>query len=272
MTAHPRDVCRAKCGGPERNACFSPSTTSENTKVLNDLSVRLKIAKGIVGYFRFPDQKNAWGGAFNGQHHRLRIFLELQEVFGFRTIVETGTYRGTTTEFFTSIRGSRVYSIESHPWSYGFCRARFFGKPNITLLMGDSRKWICELAKQGALVAPFFFYLDAHWEEDVPLKAELDAIYSLREDAVVMIDDFEVEGDLQYGYDDYGHMRRLDINYIRDILNKFSLTTYFPAARGETETGARRGSIVLVGRQFQDQMNAIPSLRRHSHYYACDSA
>jgi hypothetical protein len=43
--------------------------------------------------------------------------------------------------------------------------------------------------------SPLFFYLDAHWNEDLPLAEEIDLIFSRSPCAVVMIDDFEVPGD-----------------------------------------------------------------------------
>jgi hypothetical protein len=36
---------------------------------------------------------------FNGQRHRQQLFLELLSVLDLRAIVETGTFRGNTTDF-----------------------------------------------------------------------------------------------------------------------------------------------------------------------------
>ena len=48
-----------------------------------------------------------------------------------------------------------------------------------------------------------FIYLDAHWEEDLPLAEELAVIARATTRCIVMIDDFQVPGD-GYAYDNYG--------------------------------------------------------------------
>ena len=231
--------------------------------MLNSLASTIKFAKGLIGYFRFPDQKISWGGAFNGQEHRVKVFWELHKTFEFRTIVETGTYRGSTTALFLSVPHVHVYTIEAHPWSYGYCRARFFLNSKVTLLGGDSRENLGRLTKIRELARPAFFYLDAHWDDDLPLRTELETILSTWPDAVVMIDDFEVEGDTQYGFDDYGPMKRINMDYIAGIIQKFSPILYFPSIKADMESGARRGSIVLVGRQHSQRATSFSTLRRH---------
>jgi len=233
-------------------------------EVLNAAKTTIKVARGMIGYLRRPDQRVSWGGAFNGQQHRLAIFHELLNLFRFRTIVETGTHRGTTTEFFASIPRIHVYTIESHPWSYGYCRTRFFFDARVTVLWGDSRERLCQLTKDGNVARPVFFYLDAHWYNDSPLMTELDIIFSECRDAIVMIDDFKVEGDKYYQFDDYGGMKRLCIEYIKPVVEKFEPSLFFPSANGELENGARRGCIVLVARDFSAQTNSLSTLRRYS--------
>jgi hypothetical protein len=232
--------------------------------VFNKLAVVLQVVKGMIGYFRFPDQKTSWGGPFNGQQHRRKIFGELQSFFGFKTIVETGTYRGTTTECFSSMPQVHVYTVESHPWSYGYCWLRFFSRRNVTVLWGDSREQIRRLMKSGDLARPIFFYLDAHWEDDLPLRAELEMILSTWSDAIVMIDDFQVNGDAGYGFDDYGDKKQLNTSYVKNIIDKFNPSLFFPSISGQMESGARRGSIVLLGRQVPQRATSFSTLRRHS--------
>jgi hypothetical protein len=48
---------------------------------------------------------------------------------------------------------------------------------------------------------PTLFYLDAHWEEYLPLRDELQLIYNNFPRAVVLVDDFKVDDDLGYGFD-----------------------------------------------------------------------
>ena len=232
--------------------------------LLTQLVTLCELAKGMIGYFRFPDQKLSWGGPFNGQQHRLRMFSELQKCFGFKTIVETGTFRGTTTEFFSTVPQAHTYTVEANPWSYGYCWARLRRNSKVSLMWGDSREQINRLAEKRDLPGPIFFYLDAHWEDDLPLRAELESILSNWSNAVVMVDDFEVEGDPEYGFDDYGNTKRLSIRYIKDILEKHSPALYFPSAEAQIETGARRGSVVLISRRLSDRTESFSTLRLYS--------
>ena len=210
------------------------------------------MAKGAIGYFRFPDHRESWGGPFNGQLYRAKMFEELQAAFRFRTIIETGTYLGTTTDLFASVPRVHVHTVEANPWSYGYCRVRFLRQPNITLIWGDSRAALEKLSRR-ALSAPVFLYLDAHWNADLPLEGELEIIFRNWPDAVVMIDDFKVEGDDDYAFDDYGRGNALCIDYLRRVIIKYDPLLYFPLATAAEETGARRGSIVLIGRAAKRQ-------------------
>src|SRR5262249_13055811 len=111
---------------------------------------------------------------------------------------------------------------------------------------------------------PIFFYLDAHWEDALPLRAELEVILATWSDAIVMIDDFQVEGDAQYGFDDYGDNKQLSLSYIKEIIDKFKPTLFFPSVSGRMESGARRGSIVLLGPQLRQRATPFSTLRLHS--------
>jgi hypothetical protein len=219
-----------------------------------------KIIKGIIGYYRFPELKEPWGGAFNGQEHRRKIFSELSQRCRFDTIVETGTYRGSTTELFATMQNIAVYSIESDYWSYGYCLARFWKRSNVKVLLGDSGETLVALAKNRNFKQPFC-YLDAHWGEQIPLRNELNIILETWPQAVVMIDDFKVEDDPGYGFDDYGDGKQLSVDYIKDIIEFFRPRMFYPRTNSYDETGARRGCIVLFGRGDSGSSLALKTLR-----------
>src|ERR1700730_4412825 len=195
--------------------------------VFSRVAIPYEMAKGVIGYFRFPNQRESWGGPFNGQRHRAKMFQELQTAFDFRTIVETGTFRGTTADLFASLPEAHVYTVESSPWSYGYCRVRFLRHSNITLMWGDSRVALQKLSRR-ALPTPIFLYLDAHWNVDLPLAGELEIIFANWSEAIVMIDDFQVEGDDDYAFDNYGCGKALCVEYLGPLLSKFDPLLYFP--------------------------------------------
>src|ERR1700704_4704852 len=93
---------------------------------------------GAIEFARFPDRGTAWGGPFNGQQIRQRLFSELVACVSPTAIVETGTYLGTTTAFMADA-GLPVFTIEADRRKYGFARARLWRRHNVKLCWGDSR-------------------------------------------------------------------------------------------------------------------------------------
>lgn len=219
---------------------------------------------GGLRYRKSPGSGRAWGGPFNGQRGRCLLVAEVIQHATPEAIVETGTYLGTTTEWLTAFQ-IPVYTVESEPESFGFSRARLAGLGNATVLQGDSRAKVHELLTgplQRLRDACVFFYLDAHWGDDLPLAEELDIVFTALPKAVVMIDDFEVPGDAGYGYDDYGSGKGLIRSYIEPTVSRHDLIVCYPALPSESETGAKRGNVVLAKRaEHAPTFSAIKQLR-----------
>src|SRR5262249_51242413 len=156
-------------------------------------------------YRRHPDTGRCWGGPFNGQKGRCILIAALVSRLEPKAIVETGTYLGTTTEWLAAFQ-LPVFTIESNREDYGFARARLGTIPNITVVCSDSRRGLRSLVKgplQSLVTECVLVYLDAHWDDDLPLAEELDFVFADLPNAVVVVDDFEVPGDPGYGYDNY---------------------------------------------------------------------
>jgi hypothetical protein len=203
---------------------------------------------GLVDYFRFPNLGMASGGPFNGQVARQRLFWEIITKLKPQAIVETGTHLGTTTEFMAET-DLPVYTIELDSRRFGFCRARFWQRHNITLLNEDSRRGLRKLISgplRDLTAGALFFYLDAHWNADLPLAEEIDLIFDGCPAAIVMIDDFQVPSDTGYGYDDYGPGKTLAHNYIARAISRHVLQAFYPSTPSCDETGWRRGCLVLT--------------------------
>jgi hypothetical protein len=199
---------------------------------------------GRLDYLLKPRLRRSWGGPLNGQNFRRRIYSDLIKKINFEAIVETGTYLGTTTEFFAA-SGLPVYSVEANPRFYAYSSLRFsLRRDRVHLYQGDSVKFLRSLAadKDFPKSNPFF-YLDAHGQEHLPLREELEIILTHWREAVVMIDDFEVPG-TDYGYDDYGAGKTLNMSYL-EPLQYLQLHAFFPAVEAKHETGAKRGCVAL---------------------------
>jgi hypothetical protein len=232
---------------------------------------------GVVDFIKSPDRGTGWG-PFNGQTARQALFVDIVTNTQPQAIVETGTFLGDTTELMSQT-GLPVFTFELNPRNFGYVRARFWRKPNVKLLHGDSRTGLRRLFDgdlRSLSTSTLFFYLDAHWNDDLPLAEEIDIIFSRCPRAVVMIDDFEVPSDGGYGYDDYGPGKALVLGYIRSAILAHQLQVFYPstpsaadypstpsAAAGLARAGMlRRGCVVLVKEACHGAVLASISLLR----------
>jgi len=214
---------------------------------------------GFLAYYVRPRLRNHWGGPFNGQRQRQKIFRDVLGVVPFVAIVETGTFRGDTTLYLRSESGLEVFTVENQALNHGFAKARFMRDRGIHALCDDSRAALRKLARRAELRGrSLFFYLDAHWGQDLPLQEEVEIIATYWPHAVVMVDDFAVPDDAGYGYDDYGEARALTLEYLSRSRN-VSYGVFFPAASSDAESGARRGCVLLAFRP--DVVKALSQVR-----------
>ena len=200
---------------------------------------------GALEYFLSPRLRGSFGGPFNGQQNRQEMFRELVDRFHFSAIVETGTYRGTTTDMLARI-GVPVYTVELHPRYFSYSRMRFWweGRPHLHLYRNDSRTFLRQLRADPSVPREnVFFYLDAHWGDDLPLREELEIIFGDWKRSVVMIDDFAVPN-FDYKFDDYGPGKALNLEYIASLVSAHRLAVYFPALNAATDKD--RGCVVLL--------------------------
>lgn len=213
----------------------------------SNLRDRLADWYGRLEYRVRPSLSRRRGGPFNGQVLRQSCYGELQKKFGFSAIIETGSYRGITTSLFARA-GVPVYSIETNPRFAAYSETRLRHEPHVRILRGDSRWQLSRLAKD-ALVPKrnVFFYLDAHWFDDLPLREEIEIVMQGWEDWVIMVDDFQVPG-TTYAYDAYGPGKNLEADYLQPLLDR-GLCMFYPSLPASAETGARRGCVVLCGQE-----------------------
>src|SRR5437016_1708674 len=96
---------------------------------------------GALDYWFHSSLKAEFGGALNGSVIRRDAFAAIRQACQLQVIVETGTFRGDTTEFFAET-GLPVYSVEISPRNFGFSRARLRRRGNVHLFQGDSRSFL----------------------------------------------------------------------------------------------------------------------------------
>lgn len=246
-----------------------PKKRSEDAKhMMKQILKRALGAKllGIMDYYRYPHSRASWGGALNGQEHRQQMVETFIRRLPIDAIVETGTYRGTTTTYLASLTSLPIYTVELNRRLHGFGWAALWRFKNIHRFNGDSRPFLRKLTANKKLCQKtILFYLDAHWNADLPLAEELEIIFRHWKRAVVLIDDFQVIDDPGYNYDDYGSGKGLTIDYIQPAIKQFGLCAFYPSLSSLKETGAKRGSITLAAdsnlKQILDNMNEIREYR-----------
>ena len=181
----------------------------------------------------------------NGQQTRLEIVSALIPQCRIGRIVETGTFLGTTTEFFATF-GIPVVTAEVDARYASRARRRLRGYKNIDLRVQDSLGVLRAIASEGAdLGVPTLFYLDAHWANHLPLREEVEIVMAHFPKALIAIDDFAVPHDQGYSFDDYGPGQRLCLDYLMQGRAR-ELEFFFPSIPAEQETGGRRGYVIAA--------------------------
>ena len=192
--------------------------------------------------------------ALNGQYKRLQFFLNLCSIIKPTVLIETGTYLGSSTIFFAQFI-SQIYTIESEKKYFDLSQKRFknLNISNIKGVLGDSELTLRLILKEiepdtkEILVA----YLDAHWYEKIPTTQELNQLIDWGGPFIAMIDDFKVEDDPGYNYDEYNSVT-VGVNLIPR--NK-DLFLFYPKIKAELESGARRGLGIILNAKAKNMID-----------------
>ncbi|MEW1550532.1 hypothetical protein [Streptomyces tsukubensis] len=124
---------------------------------------------------------------------QIDYLIELYECDG---IVETGAHMGDTTAYLArQYSHLPILSCDIVDYYVRFTQQRLANLGNATVLQGDSAFVLPDLLQ--GLKRPLV-YLDAHWQDQWPLRDELAAVKS----GVVAVDDFDI-GHSRFGFDHY---------------------------------------------------------------------
>lgn len=221
----------------------------------------MKLANAAFG--RLEQGLRRGGGVLpkNGQAARLEITREIFELCGIERVIETGAFRGATTSYLAQF-GKPVVTIEISPRFAAYVRARLRALPNVEVRNANSVDGLKSIVAAGVgLQDTTFIYLDAHWYDYLPLREELELVFANFSRAIVMIDDFAVPDDPGYAFDDYGPGKALTMDYVAGT--SIGAPNFFlPVVRGQWETGARRGTVVIAAAPDQvAQLRFAPLLR-----------
>ncbi len=162
--------------------------------------------------------KNTYSCPFNGAIEMATFFEYIQDVYQINTVVETGTFKANTTQFFGELFDT-VHTIEVTKDFYDESQEKLARFDNVFCHFGSSPEVLSKILpslKDERVV----FYLDAHWYEDWPLWNELREISKTHKDnCIIVIDDFKVPGRADIPYDS-SSSAECSYEYVKNQLKK----------------------------------------------------
>jgi hypothetical protein len=123
-----------------------------------------------------------------------KLISKLRDVYGISILVETGTYKGGTA-YWASTMFDRVITIEASATLYREVTGKYRHVRNIEFIHGDSREELRGVI--AGLDGPSVFWLDGHWSGEAtygknnqcPLIDEIEIINSSKYEHFILIDD-----------------------------------------------------------------------------------
>jgi predicted O-methyltransferase YrrM len=162
--------------------------------------------------------KNTFHAEFNGAPEIGDFIQILKSEHQIDVAIETGTFLGETTLFFSACF-DEVHTIEISNDYYQIATESLKYCPNVHCHFGSSEKVLHEILPD-LKEKKVLFYLDAHWNEYWPLLKELEEISQTHRDhCIIVIDDFKVPGRRDIDYDHYGS-NECSYFYIKQKLNQ----------------------------------------------------
>jgi phage pi2 protein 07 len=126
----------------------------------------------------------------------IHLVEHFQESLPLSIFIETGTFEGDTLENVLPYF-DKIFSVEIAEFYYKKSLQRFSDQEKISLFQGDSSEFLSTIHNQ-VREQSCLFWLDAHWcsaeatDDQIsqcPLIQEIEAIQSLNENSIILIDD-----------------------------------------------------------------------------------
>ncbi|WP_027584634.1 hypothetical protein [Bradyrhizobium sp. Ai1a-2] len=251
MSVAPDSIAKAAQGLNALAKQYDGNGESERAEQLYRVAAELELSSAEL--------QDCWGGPLNGQVGRQAIFVDLVGRIRPVSILETGTFRGITTQWFAEHFKGPIHTCEKERMFALEATARLSKFHHINLYVADSRQFLETTLNQHNEHDSLFIYLDAHWEEDLPLGEELRLIFAKHPKSIIAIDDFQVPTDFGYGWDNYGPGKSLDLDYLKGVIPD-TTQIFFPTLPSGDETGAVRGLCILAT-ELGENLTGCPLLR-----------
>lgn len=176
--------------------------------------------------------------AFNDDIHLEAKFLEIRDMYGIQTVIETGTFYANTTQWLAA-NFKKVYTCEIDAKTYEIAKKKLEGLDNVTHALEASQTFLKAALDQ--VNEPTIVFLDAHWFEN-PLLKEIEIVGQSGKRPILVIHDFKVPGK-PFGYDTYPGIT-YDWDYIGEAVEK-AYGNQYQKEYNEVTAGANRGCIFI---------------------------
>lgn len=231
-------------------ATISPGTFAKNLEDLPD-------CPGRTGEFY----------GMNWQFVRASIIIKLANELGFDSFIETGTNQGETCLLMAAQTKLPIFSCDINADNLKKARLRvlpYLGR-RVSLSHQDAATFLQTVLFSSGVKRPLI-YLDAHIDSQLPLRRELQTVFSRLENFFILIDDFKVPSDTGFNYMTYGE-HAVDWEHIESTLATCPrpMFAFYPAYASGQETGMRMGFILLATKDYSDRIKEIVP----SHLLAC---
>jgi hypothetical protein len=197
----------------KNNSSFRNSGTYQYLRKVKMLR-RIRAAyKGVISNFtpKYPFHKDIF---------MQKIFFSITHKIEPTSIVETGTFLGTSTAFMAKTSPNiPVYTCEINEINYKKSKKNLRRYSNVRIIKDNSPRFLQNMADKKLFGDLPVFFLDAHWWNYWPLEDEIKIITDRCKSAIILIDDFKVNDATQFVFDNYGP-RACSLDLIKPKMNK----------------------------------------------------
>jgi hypothetical protein len=175
-------------------------------------------------------------------------FLDIKKEFDLNTVIETGTYHGTTTRWFSE-NFDVVHTVEVKPEHYEVALENIGKIPNIKMNLKDSPEFLEEILASVDDNKTILF-LDAHWYTN-PVLDELDSIKNSGKKPIIAIHDFMVPDHPEFGYDIYPEQYIIyNWDWIKGKVESIYGENGYTKEYNSIAEGAMRGCIFIYPKKY----------------------
>lgn len=218
--------------------------------------------------------------AFHGDRIYQSMMLELIGGLHVTSFVETGTYFGDSARFIAErCPALPIFTCEVDEALATRARRRLKRFKNVQLTYGSSDVFVQHVVQNADPAGTLLLFLDAHWYDYWPLRDEISAIAEGGLKCVIVIDDFEVPGRPEFGFDVEGldasrtsdRAEACGLGLVKPCLsdeNTYAalLPAYAASAAFPGRAGALRGHLVMfqnLSKEYSPLVEGNELIGRH---------